>query len=303
MMTIHVHWCPGHGSANEPHQRWWKLSKLSSVASSRVAQAVSTSLPDREGAARPRPGQVGALVSAAVARRPQVHLGLVTGELGESAVLVLDGEAKPLPLKHGGFPQVLHGQGQDCPQEPHNRVCFSGRPLTDRVTVQSCGSSPSSTQLQVEAGAELFDEPPKAAATEQFLSTAGHHHLLFAYDDDAAGGAAAVVGMISGVETTHPDKGTELLLYELGVAPFARKRGVATGLVRALPRWPRPVGATACGSPSTWTTRPHSLPTAARARRTRQLAWCSPGTSSGHDGRPLGRATSVTAGPSSYETG
>jgi len=85
----------------------------------------------------------------------------------------------------------------------------------------------------VEAGAELFDEPPKAAATEQFLSTAGHH-LLFAYDDDAAGGAAAVVGMISGVETTHPDKGTEMLLYELGVAPFARKRGVATGLVRAL---------------------------------------------------------------------
>jgi len=232
MMTIHVHWCPGHGSANEPHQRCWKLSKLSSVASSRVAQAVSTSLPDREGAARPRPGQVGALVSAAVARRPQVHLGLVTGELGESAVLVLDGEAKPLPLKHGGFPQVLHGQGQDCPQEPHNRVCFSGRPLTDRVTVQSCGSSPSSTQLQVEAGAELFDEPPKAAATEQFLSTAGHH-LLFAYDDDAAGGAAAVVGMISGVETTHPDKGTELLLYELGVAPFARKRGV-------LPGWSEP---------------------------------------------------------------
>jgi len=167
MMTIHVHWCPGHGSANEPHQRWWKLSKLSSVASSRVPQAVSTSLPDREGAARPRPGQVGALLSAAVARRPQVHLGLVTGELGESAVLVLDGEAKPLPLKHGGFPQVLHGQGQDCPQEPHNRVCFSGRPLTDRVTVQSCGSSPS--------------------ATEQFLSTAGHH-LLFAYDDDAGGG-------------------------------------------------------------------------------------------------------------------
>ncbi len=85
----------------------------------------------------------------------------------------------------------------------------------------------------VEAGSELFDEPPKAPATEQFLGTAGHH-LLFAYDDDADAGAGVVVGMISGVETTHPDKGTEMFLCELGVAPAARKRGVATELVRAL---------------------------------------------------------------------
>ncbi len=85
----------------------------------------------------------------------------------------------------------------------------------------------------VEAGGGLFDEPPRANATEQFLSSPGHH-LLLAYDDEAAGGAAAVVGMISGVETTHPDNGTEMFLYELGVAPTARKRGVATELVRAL---------------------------------------------------------------------
>ncbi|MGI8523156.1 MAG: GNAT family N-acetyltransferase [Nocardioides sp.] len=88
-------------------------------------------------------------------------------------------------------------------------------------------------QAAIEAGAELFDEPPDASATQQFLSTAGHH-LLFAYDDDADDGAAAVIGMVSGVETTHPDKGTEMFLYELGVAPFARKRGIATELVLAL---------------------------------------------------------------------
>ena len=59
--------------------------------------------------------------------------------------------------------------------------------------------------------------------------------MLFAYDDEAeVDGTAVVVGMISGVETTHPDKGTEMFLYELGVAPSARKRGVATELVRAL---------------------------------------------------------------------
>jgi len=85
----------------------------------------------------------------------------------------------------------------------------------------------------VEAGAELFDKPPTATATEQFLSSPGHH-LLFAYDDQADDGAVAVIGMISGVETTHPDKGTEMFLYELGVAPSARKHGVATELVRAL---------------------------------------------------------------------
>lgn len=78
------------------------------------------------------------------------------------------------------------------------------------------------------AGAELFDGPPLDAATEHFLASSAHH-LLFAYDD-----TSRVVGMVSGVETTHPDKGTEMFLYELGVAPVARGRGLATALVRAL---------------------------------------------------------------------
>ena len=80
----------------------------------------------------------------------------------------------------------------------------------------------------VHAAAELFDDPPRAEATERFLSSAGHH-LLFAYDE---GGRA--VGMISGVETTHPDKGTEMFLYELSVAEDARRQGVGSALVEAL---------------------------------------------------------------------
>jgi ribosomal protein S18 acetylase RimI-like enzyme len=80
----------------------------------------------------------------------------------------------------------------------------------------------------VTAAADLFDEPPQAAATARFLALPGHH-LLLAYDgDDRA------VGMVSGVETTHPDKGTEMFLYELGVAEDARRQGVATALVDAL---------------------------------------------------------------------
>ena len=80
----------------------------------------------------------------------------------------------------------------------------------------------------VHAAGELFDDPPRPDATERFLASPGHH-LLFAYDD-----AELVVGMVSGVETTHPDKGTEMFLYELGVAPEARRLGVGTALVRAL---------------------------------------------------------------------
>src|SRR4051812_24897673 len=81
---------------------------------------------------------------------------------------------------------------------------------------------------EVERAADLFDQPPIPAATERFLGAAGHH-LLFAYDaEDRA------IGMISGVEMTHPDKGTEMFIYELGVAPVVRRRGVATELVRAL---------------------------------------------------------------------
>jgi [ribosomal protein S18]-alanine N-acetyltransferase len=42
------------------------------------------------------------------------------------------------------------------------------------------------------------------------------------------------VGFVSGVEMTHPDKGTEMFLYELNVRPDHRNRGVGRALVRAL---------------------------------------------------------------------
>jgi aminoglycoside 3-N-acetyltransferase I len=80
----------------------------------------------------------------------------------------------------------------------------------------------------VHRAGDLFDSPPLREPTERFLANPGHH-LLFAYD-----GAGRAIGMISGIENTHPDKGTEMFIYELGVAPAARLQGVATELVRAL---------------------------------------------------------------------
>lgn len=72
-----------------------------------------------------------------------------------------------------------------------------------------------------------FDEPVRSVAAARFLASDGHH-LLVAYDGDA------VVGFVSGVELTHPDKGTEMFLYELSVEPGHRGQGYGTALVQAL---------------------------------------------------------------------
>jgi aminoglycoside 3-N-acetyltransferase I len=80
----------------------------------------------------------------------------------------------------------------------------------------------------VHAARSLFDEAPDAEATRRFLADPTHH-LLVAYD-----GADTPLGFVSGVELTHPDKGTEMFLYELGVDESAREQGVGRTLVQAL---------------------------------------------------------------------
>jgi ribosomal protein S18 acetylase RimI-like enzyme len=80
---------------------------------------------------------------------------------------------------------------------------------------------------RVVAAGHLFDDEPKPDATARFLAEPGHH-LLVAYQDDVP------VGFITGVETVHPDKGTEMFLYEMGVAEAYRGRGIGRELVRHL---------------------------------------------------------------------
>lgn len=79
----------------------------------------------------------------------------------------------------------------------------------------------------VEAAAYLFDDDPEREWTEKFLRQ-GNHHLCIAYVDEEA------AGFVSGVEITHPDKGTEMLLYELGVDEDFRRKGIGRALVVAL---------------------------------------------------------------------
>ena len=94
-----------------------------------------------------------------------------------------------------------------------------------RVEIRRLGPG---DEAAVHAAGHLFDERPGPEATRRFLAAAGHH-LLVAYAADGR-----PVGFVSGVETVHPDKGTEMFLYELGVDEPERRRGAGHALVQAL---------------------------------------------------------------------
>lgn len=83
--------------------------------------------------------------------------------------------------------------------------------------------------------AALFDSPPSEEWTSRFLEAPGHH-LLVAFEGEMA------AGFVTGVETTHPDKGTEMFLYELSVGPDFRGRGIGRALVAALEALARDAG-------------------------------------------------------------
>lgn len=82
-------------------------------------------------------------------------------------------------------------------------------------------------EAAVLAAATLFDTPPTPDWTRRFLTAQGHH-LLMSFADGIG------TGFVSGVELVHPDKGTEMFLYELGVHHDHRRQGIGRALVTAL---------------------------------------------------------------------
>jgi ribosomal protein S18 acetylase RimI-like enzyme len=97
------------------------------------------------------------------------------------------------------------------------------------------------TVAEVAAAEHLFDHPVRTEWAERFLTAAGHH-LFLAYEEDGGNGGTAPVGFVSGVETIHPDKGTEMFLYELAVAEPYRRRGIGRALVGRLAALGRELG-------------------------------------------------------------
>ncbi|MCJ1677257.1 GNAT family N-acetyltransferase [Streptomyces sp. APSN-46.1] len=86
---------------------------------------------------------------------------------------------------------------------------------------------PARTVAEFQAAEGLFDGPARLDWSERFLSAQGHL-MLIAYVDGIP------AGMVSGVEMTHPDKGTEMCLYEISVDEGYRRRGIGRALTLAL---------------------------------------------------------------------
>lgn len=85
------------------------------------------------------------------------------------------------------------------------------------------------------AAGHLFDEPVDEGLAQRFLADPAHHCFL-AYE------GAEPVGFVTGVAIRHPDKRTEMLLYELGVDEPWRRRGIGRALVEALRERAREAG-------------------------------------------------------------
>jgi ribosomal protein S18 acetylase RimI-like enzyme len=87
----------------------------------------------------------------------------------------------------------------------------------------------------ISRASHLFDHDVQPEWAIHFLAQP-NHHLCIAYSDGEP------VGFVSGTELTHPDKGTEMFLYELGVDHRFRRRGIGKALVAALTEMARSRG-------------------------------------------------------------
>jgi aminoglycoside 6'-N-acetyltransferase I len=74
---------------------------------------------------------------------------------------------------------------------------------------------------------DVFDNDIDPRWTSEFLADPRHHLAVALLNEQ-------VIGMASAVHYVHPDKGPELWVNEIGVAPAYRQRGIGKQLIAAL---------------------------------------------------------------------
>ncbi|WP_139978628.1 GNAT family N-acetyltransferase [Nocardioides litoris] len=83
------------------------------------------------------------------------------------------------------------------------------------------------TPEDVEAAAHLFEYDLRPDAVRRFLGDGGHH-LVLAWLDGTP------VGMITVIELTYPDRGTEMFIYDMRVDDDHRGSGIAHAMLDSL---------------------------------------------------------------------
>lgn len=83
------------------------------------------------------------------------------------------------------------------------------------------------TPEDVHAAAHLFEHELRPSAVRRFLGDSSHH-LILAWDDDRP------VGMVTVIEMTYPDRGTEMFLYDMRVDDEHQGRGIGHAMLDQL---------------------------------------------------------------------
>ena len=100
-------------------------------------------------------------------------------------------------------------------------------PCDTTVTVQIQVLGVGDEAVLADVAPDVFDHPVRPDLAAEFLADP-RHHLAVARE------AGRIVGFASAVHYVHPDKPPELWVNEVGVAETHQRRGLATGLLRAL---------------------------------------------------------------------
>jgi GNAT superfamily N-acetyltransferase len=74
---------------------------------------------------------------------------------------------------------------------------------------------------------EVFNNPIDPTLVKRFLADP-RHHIAVAIEK------GVVIGFASGLDYIHPDKPREFWINEVGVSPAHRRKGVGSGVLRAL---------------------------------------------------------------------